>query len=252
MNYIDAHCHLGSRQYDNDRTDVIERMLDQGVRNVIMICCSRHDLQASLPLRDRYPGFKLACSIHPQDLEDDSSEERLQKLNEIIADCLPDMIGETGLDYYSHPHTREQQKHFFIAQLEMARRYHLPVNIHSRKASADTLVILKEHPCEGIIHSYSGSVEMARLYIKEGYYISFGASVLFPGAKKPRQVIADIPLERLLIETDSPYQSPVLGHRHEPEDVIRIYEAISQIRNIRMEQLAEAVLANFNRLFDKK
>lgn len=252
MIFVDAHCHLGSRQYDGDRTDVINRMLDKDVRNVIMICCSRHDLQASAVLREQYPGFKLACSIHPQDLEDDSSEERLRELDRIVETYHPDMIGETGLDYYSHPHTKEQQRHFFVSQLEMARRYHLPVNIHSRKASADTLAILKEHPCRGIIHSYSGSLEMARLYIKEGYYISFGASVLFPGSKKPRQVIADIPLDRLLIETDSPYQSPVLGHRHEPEDVIRIYEAISQIRNITMEQLAEAVLDNFNRLFGEE
>ena len=250
MIYVDAHCHLGSRQYDGDRAEVIERMLDKDVSDAIIICCSRHDLLEGKKLRDRHPGFKLAVSIHPQDLEDDYSEGRLDDLRKIIEEYHPDMIGETGLDYYSHPHTKVQQKHFFISQLEMARQYDLPVNIHSRKASADTLEILKEHPCRGIIHSYSGSVEMARIFIKEGYYLSFGASVLFADAKRPKEVISRIPLERLLIETDSPYQSPVKGHRHEPEDVINIYEAISKIRDISIEELAEAVEWNFNRFFE--
>ena len=250
MVYVDAHCHLGSRQYDNDRAEVIERMLEKGVSDAIIICCSRHDLLESVRLRQQNPGFKLAVSIHPQDLEDDYSESRLNELREIIEEYHPDMIGETGLDYYSHPHTRLQQKHFFISQLEMARQYDLPINVHSRKASADTLEILRKYPCRGIIHSYSGSVEMARLFIKEGYYLSFGASLLFADAKKPKEVISRIPLERLLIETDSPYQSPVKGHRHEPEDVVNIYEAVSRIRNISVEELAEIVESSFNRIFE--
>ena len=162
------------------------------------------------------------------------------------------MIGETGLDYYSHPHTRLQQKHFFISQLEMARQYDLPVNIHSRKASADTLEILKSHPCRGIIHSYSGSVEMARIFLKEGYYLSFGSSVLFEGSKRPREVISQIPLDRLLVETDSPYQSPIRNHRHEPEDIVNIYEAISKIKDISVEELAKATVNNFNSIFKRK
>ena len=251
MIYVDAHCHLGSRQFDSYREEVIERMLDKGVQDAIIICCSRHDLLEGVKLRDQHPGFKLAVSIHPQDLEDDYGEHRLNELKQIIEDYHPDMIGETGLDYFSHPHTKTQQIHFFISQLEMARQYDLPVNIHSRKASADTLDILRKHPVKGIIHSYSGSIEMARLFLKEGYYLSFGASVLFEGAKRPKEVVSQIPLDRLLIETDSPYQSPIRDHRHEPEDVIRIYQAISQIRDIPLEQLAEAAENNFSRVFEK-
>ena len=249
MSYTDTHCHLGSRQFDSDREQIVRRMLEAGVNNVIIICCSRHDLLEGVRLRDENPGFRLACSIHPQDLEDNNSEDRLDELRQVIETYHPDMVGETGLDYYSHPHTKIQQKHFFISQLEMARQYDLPVNIHSRKASADTLQILKEHPCRGIIHSYSGSYEMAMLYIREGYYISFGASVMFPGAKRPRDVVSRIPLDRLLVETDSPYQSPVLNHRHEPADIVRIYEEISRIRNMTVEELEEAAEANFHRLF---
>ncbi len=250
MNFVDAHCHLGSRQYDGDRAEVVERMLAKGVKHAIIICCSRHDLREGAKLRDRYPAFKLAVSIHPQDLEDDFSENRLLELEKAVEEYRPDMIGETGLDHYSHPHTKAQQEHFFISQLEMASRHHLPVNIHIRKAAGDSLAILKQHPCRGVIHSYSGSCEMAQLYMKEGLFLSFGASVLFPGAKRPKEVVSRIPLDRLLIETDSPYQSPVLNHRHEPEDVVRIYEAIAAIRGISVPELAAAVEANFLRLFE--
>ena len=125
----------------------------------------------------------------------------------------------------------------------------MPVDIHSRKASADTLEILKKYPVKGIIHSYSGSVEMAALYIKLGYFVSFGASVLFPNAKRPAEVIRSIPLDRLLIETDAPYQSPVKDHRHEPEDVVNIYKVISQIKSISMAELENQVEKNYDRIF---
>ena len=250
MIFTDAHCHLGSRQYDLDRDEVITRMLNKGVSKAIVICCSRHDLMEGVKLRNHHHGFKLAVSIHPQDLEYDYSEKRLDDLRKLIEEYHPDMIGEIGLDYRSHPHTKVQQMHFFIAQLEMARHYGLPVNIHCRKASADTLNILKEHPCKGIIHSYSGSIEMARLFIKEGYCLAFGASVLFPNSHKPQQVISQLPLGRLLIETDSPYQSPVRDHRHEPEDIVNIYEAISRIRNISIQELTAAVENNFDGIFN--
>lgn len=249
MVYTDAHCHLGSRQYDDDRDEMIARMLDKGVSKAIMICCSRHDLLEAVRLRSLYPDFKLAVSVHPQDLEYNYSDERLEELRRTVEEFHPDMIGETGLDYRSHPHTKLQQQHFFISQLQLAQKYGLPVNVHSRKASADTLETLRKYPCRGIIHSYSGSIEMARLFIKEGYYISFGASVLFPNSHKPQQVISQIPLERLLIETDSPYQSPVRDHRHEPADIAAIYEAIAGIRNISVEQLCEAVEDNFDNVF---
>ncbi len=252
MIYTDAHCHLGSRQFDNDRDEMVQRMLDTGVRDAIIICCGMHDLVRGARLRDRHDGFKLAVSIHPQDLEDDRGEERLVSLRHVIEEYRPDMIGETGLDYYSHPHTKDDQIHFFHSQLNMAEEFGLPVNVHSRKAAADTLDILKQHNCTGIIHSYSGSIEMARLYMKLGYYISFGASMLFPGAKKPQQVISRMPLERLLIETDSPFQSPVIGHRHEPCDVVRIYEAISRIKGISIEKLADIVEENFRTVFCKQ
>ena len=251
MIYTDAHCHLGTRYYDDNRQEIIERMLSAGVNKAIIICCGEHDLQEGLALREANLGFKLAMSVHPQDLEEDNGTYRIERVWQRVMECRPDMIGETGLDYYSHPHTREYQKQFFTAQLEMAEKLDLPVNIHSRKASQDTLDTLRQYSVRGLIHSYSGSIEMAELFIKAGYYISFGASILFPNARKPREVVAGISLDRLLIETDSPYQSPVKGHVHEPSDVVNIYAEIARIRGMSMRELCEAVEHNFDRVFEK-
>ena len=251
MTYADAHCHLGSRQFDQDRDAVIERMLAANVRKAIIICCSDHDLAHGRQLRQRYPGFRLALSIHPQDLEEDHDDIRLAALKQAVLESHADMIGETGLDYYSHPHTREYQQHFFKAQLEMAAELHLPVDIHCRRATKDTIDILKQYPVTGIIHSYSGSPETACEFVKMGYSISFGASVLFPGSRKPTMVIAGMPLDRLLVETDAPFQSPVMNHRHEPADIIAIYEAIARIRQIPLAELERITEDNFDRVFAK-
>ncbi|MBP0968610.1 MAG: TatD family hydrolase [Oscillospiraceae bacterium] len=249
--FSDAHCHLGSRQFDGDRDETVKRMLESGVRKALIICCSEHDLLEGAKLRDSNPGFRLACSIHPQDLEEDSSPERLEKLRNDVLGSRADMIGETGLDYYSHPHTKEEQMSFFRAQLEMAADLGLPVDVHTRRAAADTLETLKRYPVRGIIHSYSGSAEMAELYVKQGFCISFGASVLFKGAKKPAEVIAGMPADRLLIETDAPYQSPVRGHRHEPADIVAIYEAVSRIRKTELRDLTRQVDENWERVFSR-
>ena len=249
MVLIDAHCHLGEEEFDDDRDEVVNRMLANGVSKAILICDCEHDLLRSLPLREANPGFKLSFSIHPQDLEYDCSHERLERLRKAAEEYGADMIGETGLDYYSHPHTKNAQMEFFLAQLDMAEEMGLPVDIHSRRAAADTLETLKKYKLKGIIHSYSGSVEMAALYVRLGYYISFGASMMFPGSKKPAQVIASMPLDRLLIETDAPFQSPVMGHRHEPADILAIYEAVAKIRNISVEKLAARLEENWETLF---
>ena len=249
MVYVDAHCHLGSYQFDSDRDEVIMRMLSARVHKAIMICCSEHDLKEGIRLRNEHPGFRLAYGIHPQSLETDSPSALFEEFRNRVIETKPDMIGEIGLDYYSHRHTKDIQKEFFHRQLELAQELNLPVDIHNRKASADTLEILKQYHVKGIIHSWSGSVEMAMIYVKLGWYISFGASVLFPGAKRPAEVIKAMPADRLLIETDAPYQSPVKDHRHEPADVIRIYEAISRIRNMEMNALEDTVEANFGRVF---
>ena len=249
MSLIDAHCHLGTRQFDNNRDEILSRMKEKHVDKVIMICCSEHDLNHALNLKKTHPDFRLAMGIHPQSIGFSDEPVRYEKFRELVLKYKPDMIGEIGLDYHSHKHTRELQKELFVRQMQLAQELNLPVDIHMRRASNDTYEILKQFNVKGIMHSYSGSREMAERFLKLGYYISICSSVLFENAVKPREVIEAVPVNRLLIETDAPYQSPVLNHVHEPGDVTNIYKAIAEIKKLPMIQLEQAVEANFDGVF---
>ena len=249
---IDAHCHLGSCQFDTDREEVFARMLEEQVEGAILICCNIDDYRKALVYKKKHPLFKIAVGIHPQDLEEDDSEERLQDFCAFVRKEKPDMIGEIGLDYYSHPHTKESQLCFFHAQLALAQELGLPVDVHSRKAVKDTQDILKQYRSKIIMHSFSGSIETAREYLKAGYYLSFGASVLFPNAKRPEEVVRAVPAERMLLETDAPYQSPVKDHRHEPADVVNIYRRVSEIKNIPLPELEAIIEKNYKEVFGEE
>ena len=249
---IDAHCHLGSYQFDKDREETVKNMLEEQVEGAILICCNIEDYQKALVYKKKQPLFKIACGIHPQDLEEDDSVERLQNFRKFVLKEKPDMIGEIGLDYYSHPHTKESQLRFFHAQLALAQELGLPVDIHSRKAVKDTQDILKQYRVKIIMHSFSGSVETAREYLKAGCYLSFGASVLFPNAKRPEEVVRAVPVERMLLETDAPYQSPVKDHRHEPADVVNIYRRVSEIKNIPLPELEAIIEKNYKEVFGEE
>ena len=250
MSYIDTHCHLGSVQFDEDRDEVIARMMAEGADKAILICCSSHDLAIGEALRREYPGFKLACGIHPQSIRETDTEQRLEEFRKTVSACKPDVIGEIGLDYESHRHTKELQKIFFEEQLKLACELDLPVNIHSRKAVPDTQMILKKYPVRGILHSFSGSAETAAQYVRAGWLIAFGASVLFKNARRPIEAVQAVPLDHLAVETDAPYQSPIMGRRHEPADIIAIYRKIAEIKGISTEELCTAAEKNYSRLFE--
>lgn len=249
MEYIDAHCHLGNRQFADDREEMISRMCRAGLNRVIMICCSEYDYRQVSGLRDTIPGYKLACAIHPQSLQAADTADRFERFAQQMKHIKPDMIGETGLDYASHKHTKELQKQFFMKHLELACEMHLPVNIHSRRAVLDTQLILRKYPVRGVLHSFSGSPETALEYVRAGWMISFGASVLFPGARRPMEAVRAVPLDHLLIETDAPYQSPVTGRRHDPTDVIAIYRKIAELKGLTAEELSAAAARNYDRVF---
>ena len=248
--FIDAHCHLGNRQFEANLDNVLARMKQSRVTQAIMICCSQHDMENGIRLRNDNAGFKLAIGIHPQGIEH-YDDDWLNNFDKYIKYSNPDMIGEIGLDYQSHRHTRDLQKQHFHAQLALASEYHLPVDIHCRNGSQDTYDILRQYPVKGIIHSYSGSVEMAQLFMKLGYYISFGASILFENARRPKEVLASIPLNRLLLETDAPYQSPIRNHVHEPADVVAIYREASLLQNVSLKHLSDILQENFSNVFSR-
>ncbi len=250
---IDSHAHLDDRRFDRDRDRLIRDLKNQGVDLVIN---PGADLQSSIKavsLAEEYDNIYAAVGIHPHSAKEmeDSTIEILKSLagrDKVIA------IGEIGLDYYYDNSPRDVQRKRFIEQLNLAKELKLPVIIHSRDAAQDTFNILKDAQdgsLEGVLHCYSGSAEMALEYIKLGFYISLAGPVTFKNAKVPKEVAKAVPLDKLLIETDSPYLTPepYRGKRNEPTYVRYVAGTIAELRGSSFEEIARRAAENTKKLF---
>ncbi|NLW23486.1 MAG: TatD family hydrolase [Tissierellia bacterium] len=250
---IDSHAHLDDRRFDRDRDRLIRDLKNQGVDLVIN---PGADLQSSIKavsLAEEYDNIYAAVGIHPHSAKEmeDSTIEILKSLagrDKVIA------IGEIGLDYYYDNSPRDVQRKRFIEQLNLAKELKLPVIIHSRDAAQDTFNILKDAQdgsLEGVLHCYSGSAEMALEYIKLGFYISLAGPVTFKNAKVPKEVAKAVPLDKFLIETDSPYLTPepYRGKRNEPTYVRYVAGTIAELRGSSFEEIARRAAENTKKLF---
>lgn len=255
--YIDSHAHIEGEEFDADREAVIERALDAGVQ--VIVCVGDGEVAAdshtaAFRLADQYPFIYTTVGVHPHEarLLDDELSARLAELSE-----HPKVIawGEIGLDYHYDNSPRDVQREAFRRQLRMARERGLPVSIHTREAEADTLAILgeewKDSGLPGIIHCFTGTRSFAEQAIELGFYISFSGVVTFKKAEDLRETARALPLDRLLIETDSPFLAPVpyRGGRNEPAYVVETARAISELRGLEVEEFAKATSENFKRLF---
>ncbi len=250
VNLFDSHAHLDDEMFDADREQVIENIKNSGVKLVTNIASSIKTSYQSVDLAEKYDFIYATAGVHPSDVYDmtDSDLDTIEKLSmhkKVVA------IGEIGLDYHYDGYDENQQKHWFLKQLKLAEKLDMPVVVHSRDAAKDTMDILKSVNTEGIIHCYSGSAEMAKEYIDMGYYISFTGTVTYKNAKTAVKVASEIPLERLLIETDSPYLSPdgFRGTRNDSSRVRYVCEKIAQLRGISPEQLADITYENAKRVY---
>lgn len=207
---FESHAHYDDKAFDKDRDLLLERMQEQGVGTIINVSASMRGVRDTLALTERYPFIYGAVGIHPDEVGE-LNEENFSWLQEQCGREKVVAVGEIGLDYYWDKESHEQQKYWFIRQLSLAREQKLPVIIHSREAAQDTMDLMKEHGTglEGVIHCFSYSPEMAREYVKMGYYIGVGGVVTFKNAKKLKETVQQIPLERILLETDCPYLAPV-------------------------------------------
>jgi TatD DNase family protein len=250
---FDTHTHLNDEQFDEDRDEVIARAWEMGVRRIVNIGYNRETITTALALAERYDWVYAAIGWHPNDALsfDDEAENWLKaqlKHPKVVA------VGEIGLDYHWDDAPPEVQKTVFKRQIRLAKEFNLPIVIHDREAHQDVLDILRETDTKtvgGIMHSFSGSWEMARDCMALGFYISLGGPVTFKNAKKPKEIAAQVPLDRLLIETDSPYLTPTpyRGKRNESGYVKYVAQAIAELRSMSYEELAEATYRNANRVF---
>ncbi len=249
---FDTHCHLEMEDYDNDRDDVIRRAEEAGVRYIINAGSDRRSNLKSLELSKRYHSLHPSIGIHPHDaktLNDTlySELEELAKNPKVVA------IGEIGLDYHYMNSPKDIQIEAFRRQIKLARLHNLPIIIHSRKAKEDTLRILRNEAVGlmGVLHCFSGDIEMAKEAIKMGFYISIAGPVTFKNANRLREIADLIPDEYLLIETDAPYLSPVpmRGKRNEPSFLRFTAEAVAEIRGVTLSDIARITTLNAKRLF---
>ena len=254
---FDSHAHLNDKRFDEDREELINSLKAKGVDLVINPGACIETSKSSVDLANKYDFIYAAVGVHPHDVGEMIEEdiETLRKLaleNEKVK-----AIGEIGLDYYYDNSPREIQKKWFKRQIELANELKLPIIIHDRDAHGDTFEIIKntKSPEIGcVLHCYSGNVELAKEYVKMGCYISIPGTVTFKNNKKTREVAKEIPLEYLLIETDSPYMAPEphRGKRNDPSLVQFVADKIAQEKGISYEQVCEATKENAKRFFNIK
>ena len=247
---FDSHAHYDDKQFDEDREQVLTHLKDVGVERVVNISNGWDDMLRMLDMIGRYPFMYGTVGIHPCKVSD-LNEERMGRLREF---CHRVAVGEIGLDYYWMSDPKEVQREWFIRQLHLAKEENLPVVIHSRDASQETFDIMKaEHAgtTGGVIHCYSGSYEMAKEYVKLGYYLGIGGVVTFKNSKVLKKVAAEIPLESIVVETDCPYLAPMphRGTRNSSAYLPLVIEEIANLRGISTEEVEQVTYENACRLY---
>ncbi len=249
---FESHAHFDAEQFDEDRAELLSSMQENGVGTIVNVSATLKSCTEVVELAGQYPFVYAAVGVHP----DEVGELNEETFAHVKAQCQKEKVvavGEIGLDYYWDNEAHDVQKKWFIRQLELARELDLPVIIHSREAAADTLEVMKEHAkgLRGVIHCFSYSKEIAREYVKMGFHIGIGGVVTFKNSKKLKEVVETIPLEWLLLETDSPYLAPVpyRGKRNTSLYIPYIAKEIARIKRITYEEVVAQTAQNGEQLF---
>lgn len=250
---FDTHVHVNAEQFNEDLEDVIERAKEAGVDNMVVVGFDRPTIIRSMELIETYDFMYAAVGWHPVDAID-MTEDDLQWIEELSNHPKVVAIGEMGLDYHWDKSPKDVQMEVFRKQIRLAKKVGLPIIIHNREATADIVHILKEEEASrvgGIMHCFSGSAETALECVNMNFYISLGGPVTFKNAKKPKEVAAAVPLDRLLIETDCPYLAPhpYRGKRNEPSYVKLVAKQIAEIKQLSIEEVSRATTKNAKKLF---
>ncbi|MEL0629498.1 TatD family hydrolase [Psychromonas aquatilis] len=251
---VDSHCHLDRLDYKekhNDIADVINKAKDKGITHLLSVCVTLDDYPAMAEMIKPFPQVSSTCGVHPLYKEAVMDEDLLLEYasaEKVVA------IGETGLDFFYSPETKEWQIDAFRRQIRVAKKLKKPLIIHTRGARQDTLDILREEGAEevgGVLHCFTESIEMAEEAMKMGFYVSVSGIVTFKNAKELQSVIKAIPLDRLLVETDSPYLAPVphRGQENEPAFTHDVAMFVAELKGVTYEELAEITTKNYFNLF---
>lgn len=250
-NIFDTHSHYDDEKFNPDREELLSGLKNKGITTIVSCGCDIETTQFNKQLADKYDYFYFAAGFHPECLEGAAVSD-IEKIKKYAADKKCVAIGEIGLDYHWMSSSKEVQKEFFTAQIELAKQLDMPVIVHDREAHGDTLDILKATRPKGVVHCFSGSKEMAREIIKLGMYIGLNGVVTFKNARKSLEVVHEVPLERLVLETDCPYLAPEpkRGIRNDSSLIPYIAERIGNELGIDTQQLLDITTENAKKLYN--
>ena len=252
MPIFDTHAHYDSSAFNPDREAVLAALPEAGVALVVDPGCDLPTSRAALALAEQFPHVYAAVGIHPEDCAGYTDAD-LDALRQLCRHDKAVAIGEIGLDYYwAENPPREFQQQVFRRQLELALELDMPVIIHDREAHGDSLAIVKEYPgLRGVFHCFSGSPEMAAELLKRGWYLGFDGPITYKNAKRAPEVAAMTPLNRILVETDSPYMTPVpfRGKRNDSRYLPYVLEKLAEWKGVTTEEMTDITFANGKRLF---
>lgn len=252
--YFDTHAHYDDAKFKKDQQELFGALRRAGVDAVVNCASDLKSCASTLKLTKDYDFIFGAVGVHPHEVKDLEEDAVYQLYNYACRSEKIVAIGEIGLDYHYDFSPRDVQKDWFVEQIELAKEVELPIVVHSREAAKDTFDIIEATDASevgGVIHSYSGNVEMAKAYVDMGFYLGIGGMVTFPDVKKILRVVEEIPLEHLLLETDAPYLAPVpnRGQRNDSRNLAYVAQKIAELKGITPEEVARVTSENACRLF---
>ena len=254
MDFFDSHAHYNDDTFEYNRDDLITRMYENEITNIICAGYSLEKSKLAIEIAEKYPHIFAICGISPNDIEENTLKN-LKEIEEISKNKKVVAIGEIGLDYYWNKENKEVQKELFSKQIDIANRLNLPIVIHSRDAWVDTIEMLKQNPVikKGVFHCCQLNQELIKEALKLDFYISFSGNITFKNAKSA-ECIKLVPSDRILIETDSPYLSPepLRGTVNNSENVKLVAKKIAEIKELDIAEVAEMTRKNTKRIFDIK
>ncbi|HEX5107783.1 MAG TPA: TatD family hydrolase [Vicinamibacterales bacterium] len=257
--FVDSHCHIAGPEFAADLAEVVERARSSGLAHAMVILAAddEPEMEQAAAVTALWPEVRYSVGVHPHNAGKYAGDaEAAARLVDRVIESQPltRAVGEIGLDYHYDFAPRPVQQSVFAAQIRLAKRRQLPIVIHTREADDDTFRILQEEAAAesgGVFHCFTGDRDAARRALDTGFHISLAGIVTFPRALELKEVARMVPLDRLLIETDSPFlaPSPLRGKRNEPANVVRVAEVVAELRGMAVEEVGAAAAANFRRLF---
>lgn len=256
--FFDSHAHFDDEKFEEDRYEIIEKCYKEGISNIITAGYSAKSSEDALSIANKYDFIYCIAGVSPNDINEniEKIDEAIEKIENIAKNKKVVAIGEIGLDYYWNKENSNLQKYAFIKQINLANKLNKPIVIHTREAVMDTLEILKMHQVnkKGVFHCCPLNRELVKEALKLGYYISFAGPVTFKNSKNADEIISMVPMNKMLIETDSPYLAPepVRGTRNNSENVKHIAKKIAEVKGKTIEEIAKITSENAKRVFGIK